>query len=378
MDASERAVAGRLCYGGIEYDGKHPALISDETFYAVQTILGNRRLAGDRSWKRQQYLKGTVFCHRCGERLGFAHSTGRGGEYVYFFCLGRHRRRTDCDLPYLPADAVEAAVLQRWADVRFTDRLRDELQTAVDLEFTTMRANDVRLLATQRKRVANLERQKQKLIDAYLAEAIPVGDIKARQQDIQRELIEAHQLIDSASAEHDEIRRRLDLAIQLMERADHLYRACSDEERQSLNQIVFQTLYIDIDEFGTPAVADALLNPEFASLVELARRTGSWSKPPVRGIERTGQKRDRRHYRRASGRLDGTKHGPAGVDERKRNESTPIDDDRGSNLNYLAEEVGFEPTVPVKAQHFSRVSSSTTPALFRVVGSQQKNRAAKD
>lgn len=142
--------AGRLCYGGIEYDGKHPAVVSEETFHTVQTILANRRLAGDRSWKRQQYLKGTVFCHRCGERLGYAHSKGRGGEYAYFFCLGRHRRRTDCDLPYLPADAVEAAVIERWGDVRFTDWLRSELEAIVDTEFTTMRSNDVRMLATQR------------------------------------------------------------------------------------------------------------------------------------------------------------------------------------------------------------------------------------
>lgn len=32
----------------------------------------------------------------------------------------------------------------------------------------------------------------------------------------------------------------------------------------------------------------------------------------------------------------------------------------------MAEEVGFEPTVPVRAQRFSRASSSTTPASLLV------------
>lgn len=40
---------------------------------------------------------------------------------------------------------------------------------------------DQKLLITQRRRLQRLERQRQKLIDAYLAEAIPVADLKRRQ-----------------------------------------------------------------------------------------------------------------------------------------------------------------------------------------------------
>ena len=34
----------------------------------------------------------------------------------------------------------------------------------------------------------------------------------------------------------------------------------------------------------------------------------------------------------------------------------------------MAEEVGFEPTVPVKVHRFSRAASSTTPALLHIRG----------
>ncbi len=34
-------------------------------------------------------------------------------------------------------------------------------------------------------------------------------------------------------------------------------------------------------------------------------------------------------------------------------------------MKYVAERVGFEPTVPVRAQRFSRPSRSTTPAPLR-------------
>lgn len=71
---------GKIRYGGVIYEGKHQPLIDEAAFLTVQAILANRRLAGDRAWRRQQYLKGSVFCDRCGERLGYGHSTGRGGE----------------------------------------------------------------------------------------------------------------------------------------------------------------------------------------------------------------------------------------------------------------------------------------------------------
>ena len=74
-------------------------------------MLAGRKIAGDRAWRRTHYLKGTVVCARCGSRLGYSHNRGSGGVYEYFFCLGRAKKRTDCDLPYLSATGVEDGVL---------------------------------------------------------------------------------------------------------------------------------------------------------------------------------------------------------------------------------------------------------------------------
>jgi site-specific DNA recombinase len=124
---------GKVRYGGVVYDGKHQPIVDEVTFFAVQTILANRRLAGDRSWKRQQYLKGSVYCGRCGERLGYGHSTGRGGEYPYFFCLGRHRRRSGCAFPYTLADKVEEAVQRVWSGLTFTEEWVKLVGEVIDL-----------------------------------------------------------------------------------------------------------------------------------------------------------------------------------------------------------------------------------------------------
>lgn len=114
---------GVVVWKGIEYPGTHPRLISDELFDRVQQILDGRSEGRDSSWRHQHYVKGSVFCELCGERLLFTKVTGNGGEYDYFMCGGRHRG-TGCDLPYLPADWLEREVTRyhRQQVAQFADR----------------------------------------------------------------------------------------------------------------------------------------------------------------------------------------------------------------------------------------------------------------
>ncbi len=121
------------------YDGRHVPLVDEEAFDMVQEQLAGRKLAGDRAWRRRRYFNGSVYCHRCGERLGFGFNTGEAGvSCPYFFCLGRHRKRTNCDLPYLPAAKVEAAVVAEWHTVTFSEELIDSVRSTVDSEFDDM------------------------------------------------------------------------------------------------------------------------------------------------------------------------------------------------------------------------------------------------
>jgi hypothetical protein len=77
--------------------------VDGATFARVQDVLGGRRIAGDRAWRNNHYLKGSVFCGRCGSRLGYGHSTGRGGSYSYFFCLGRAKKELSATCRICPS-----------------------------------------------------------------------------------------------------------------------------------------------------------------------------------------------------------------------------------------------------------------------------------
>ncbi len=339
---SKSYYTGRLIYGGVEYEGKHEALIDDETFFCVQAILRNRRIAGDRAWKQHQYLKGTLFCDRCGERLGFGASRGRSSDYEYFFCLGRHTKRNDCDLPYLPAEKVEAVISDHWRHVRFRGELCQKLEKIIEEEFDRQEAGQRKLVETQRRRVLQIERKKRKLLDAYLADVVPLEDLRPKQEALQQELVDARRLIESVTVRSDGVRDRLKTALKVLERADALYSICNDDQRATLNLAAFDGLYLDVDDDGQPRITESALNPEFASLIELARNLEQWQPATVGSACSLQLYAGRRLYTRPGRGAQLVATASAGTARRALTGAEAVG---GSNLSHLAERVGFEPTV---------------------------------
>ena len=108
-----------------------------------------------------------------------------------------------------------------------------------------------------------LEAKRQKLIDAYLAEAIPVADLKQRQEAIAVEQRDAERLIELANVNHALVEERLEIALSLLEHCDRLYIGANEAGRRASNQAFFAALYMD-----TSGVVRAELNPPFAELVD--------------------------------------------------------------------------------------------------------------
>ena len=218
---------------------------------------------------RSHYLKGALRCARCGSRIGYGTSKGHGGGYDYFFCLGRHTKRVICDLPYLPVGETEYAVLRRWRTVRFTDEQIAAFSERARADLHRSAESGSRLIADQRRRLAQLDRQKQKLIDAYMADALPVDALRERQARSATELADAKCLIQHAQTGSDEVFRRLEQVLALLTHAEQLYATCGPEARQLLNSAVFQHFRVDSSEPGASSslvIQDAPLAPVVAAV----------------------------------------------------------------------------------------------------------------
>src|SRR4051794_40582564 len=63
----DRYYHGYVTYEGEEFKGRHEALIDDDLFEDVQSILETRAMAKERRRVHHHYPKGSLFCGHCKE-----------------------------------------------------------------------------------------------------------------------------------------------------------------------------------------------------------------------------------------------------------------------------------------------------------------------
>jgi site-specific DNA recombinase len=168
-----------------------PRLVDDATFARVQRrIQDNRRFARRRLRRRRAYLlRGLLKCGLCGRAYtGFAVRRANG-EHTYYMCNLRSAHlvsgMTDrCTNEILRAEGVNEVV---WATIRDLlldcDALAPALRSWLARMTADPRSEDQRRLTTAR--LAELRRQRERLLDAYQAGALDLKDFQPRKTAIE-------------------------------------------------------------------------------------------------------------------------------------------------------------------------------------------------
>ncbi len=184
---SNKVYAGVVEWSGVEYPGQHEPLVDAATFQKVQDLLEARSVRGTRECRHNHYLKGVLYCGVCGRALSCQLSKGR---YLYSYCLGQKSARypTGCRERYIAADILEDEVVKLYRRVQLPDGWLERLEEDLEAEVIARqsRSSAERELAT--RRLAKLETQKRKLLDAYYAGAIDVPMLKAEQDRLGQEI----------------------------------------------------------------------------------------------------------------------------------------------------------------------------------------------
>src|SRR6266496_4454395 len=186
-----------------------PPVVSEESFAQVQAKLDANQQGAARNTRHEYLLRALVSCGAC--RLS---CTGRqtAAGYSYYLCRGRTdplrvAQGQRCTARYIPAGQLDELV---WADLcalltdpahvtralaraRGGDWLPQELQARQ---------------ATIRQALGQLERQQQRLLDAYLAEVIALAELDRKRQDLDRRhatLLAQQRQLDAAAGQRLEL-----------------------------------------------------------------------------------------------------------------------------------------------------------------------------
>jgi site-specific DNA recombinase len=164
-----------------------PAIVSEETFARVQAKLDTNQQTAARNTRHEHLLRALVSCGRC--RLACTVRRTQAG-YRYYLCRGRTdalrvAQGQRCTARYIPAEQLDELV---WADL--CALLCDPAQVARALERARGGAWLPQELqarqATLRQALAQLERQHQRLLDAYLAEVVGLAELERKRYELDR------------------------------------------------------------------------------------------------------------------------------------------------------------------------------------------------
>lgn len=219
-----RYYLGVVRYKGVEHDGRHPRLVTAATFEQVQLVLESHRRSGERAYRRDHYLVGSLRCNRCRERLLYGVSTGRNREeYGYFFCAGRHSGRGPCSLRYLPEQLVEEAVARQWLLEQVSaEQLRD-FRATIQQDLDAYAAGVKRDSATWERQVHAIRRERFKWAEKAMQGSVPDDIAVAKQAQLAGQLAHAESQLARLSTPIGDRRQTLDAVLDLLHQCGDLY-----------------------------------------------------------------------------------------------------------------------------------------------------------
>ena len=186
-----------------------PAIVSEETFAQVQAKLDANQQGAARNTRHEYLLRALISCGAC--RLG---CTGRqtAAGYRYYLCRGRTdplraAQGQRCTARYIPAGQLDELV---WADL--CALLTDPAQVTRALARAQGGAWLPQELQARQAAIGQalgqLERQQQRLLDAYLAEVVTLPELDRKRQDLDRRrgtLLAQQRQLDAAARQKLEL-----------------------------------------------------------------------------------------------------------------------------------------------------------------------------
>ncbi|MBH0779945.1 recombinase zinc beta ribbon domain-containing protein [Nocardia sp. NEAU-351] len=241
--------AGFIVYKGHIYPGRHEPLVSHELFDRVQNVLNLRSAKGQRDRVHAHYLRGELFCGRCHRkgrtsRLIFTKATSHTGrKYDYFKC--RVRQEGLCDLPHVPAPAIEDAIIEHYRTAQLPKDFIDVVTAHLDDTVNDQQTSTRELHASLNRQLTRLTEQEARLVDALADDTLPADQIRLKMRNIKIQRTRIQASLTDTGAELAIGEKVLRQALQALCDPHSLYSHAADDARRLLNQTFYERFFVD-------------------------------------------------------------------------------------------------------------------------------------
>ena len=238
----------------IETIGNWPPLVDEDTFWRCQSLMNTNGEIVPRERNNPDFpLRGFAACGICGHPLTGSWSQGKRKRYAYYHCPANAR----CRKTNIPRHELEAKFLSLLERLRPRPEFLALFRTIV-LDVWKARREDVaaRRAAAERK-IADLKRRKDQLIDAFIYQkAIDQATYKEQLDKLNEAMALAEIDQHDQRAEELDIEAVLAFAERVSLNAPRLWLEADLDQRQRFQTLLFpEGLQVENGELRTPVTA---------------------------------------------------------------------------------------------------------------------------
>ena len=332
---------GLVPYQGIHYEGKHPQLVEPDVWLAVQDTLAAHAHTGEKDRKHTHYLRGSIFCSECRGRLVYSRNTGNGGTYEYFMCVKKKTKANNCRRPAVRLERIEDGIAAFYTRFQITQTRVEQIRAGVLAEMADRQAEAKLSVERATKTKTRLQAERQKLLEAHYAGAIPQDMLASEMNRMTRTLADADREITAAQATMAQVQTTLAAALGAAASCEAQYQQATPAIRRQINQGFFEKLLIGEDgsveqpELTEPFAA-LLTNGHILTLDAPETSQNAVDGPATSGASPAVPKRSRpsRVFLATFGKTGNARSRPG------------VSGEHGLNKTYVVELRGLEPLTP--------------------------------
>lgn len=231
---------GIITWKEVEYQGKHKPVILKSTFARVQEVLLLHDKSGERVIKHPHYLRGTLYCGYCGARLS---SSLAKGKYLYFYCLGKKRGNSYLQ-SHIFIDSIEDQIMNLYKKIQLPQEKVEELTARLEKELIDKESFNIKQREFITKRMARLNNEREKLLQAFYVNAIPVELLKKEQTRIGEEMAKLESVQEQVTGHLDQVNRSIEMGIGLASNCYSVYQKASPNNKRKFNHALFEKIYL--------------------------------------------------------------------------------------------------------------------------------------
>lgn len=246
----DKIYIGQIKYAGIYYPGDHEAIISQEVFDAVQAKYANYTETFGKSqrtpFQGKNLLTGLLFCGYCGARFYMSESTrkrksGKTVRYYHYRCYSKSgnknmSRSEKCPSIGYQRDKLNQLVIDEICKLAMNP---DEI---ILLQNKSMPSPDVNDTVVIQKRLAEIEKQTEKLLDLYQLGSIDISKVSERVDSLSAEKNSLLSDLENKKAPQPTV--SVDEVLDIVSNAEEVFRNGTPEEQQSLVRALIKKIII--------------------------------------------------------------------------------------------------------------------------------------